>query len=144
MSQKNPNLPSTSDPVLEQTKVLSETIPAPFRSGEVVRPPVERRAFARRKAKGSVTYQIGDWGMGPSYKAEVVDISQNGIGLITDKMLDVGTQLRIFRETPYRGQKVAVPARVRWLTAIQGNQFRIGCNLDRRLIYTEMQSFTSQ
>jgi hypothetical protein len=141
MSQKDPNLPATSDPVQEQTQVLGETIPAPIPLIERPRAPVERRAFARRKANGKVTYQIGDWGLGPSCKAEVVDISQNGIGLIADKLLAAGTQLRIFRETPYRGQKVAVPARVRWVTAIQEKQFRVGCNLDRRLLYTEMQSF---
>jgi hypothetical protein len=140
MSQKHPNLSATSDPVEEPTRVLSETIPAPVPSVEQARPSVERRAFARRRASGKVIYQIGDWGLGPSYKAEVVDISQNGIGLVTNKSLAVGTLLRVLRETPYRGQKVAVMARVRWVTAIQENQFRVGCNLDRRLLYTEMQS----
>jgi hypothetical protein len=142
MIEKETRLPITPLPVEEQTRLLSDTIPAPIPSTEPARPSVERRAFARRKAKGKVTFQIGDWGMGPTHKAEVVDISQNGIGLLMDRLLPQGTKLRILRETPYRGQKVTVPAQVRWVAGVGVNQFRVGCSLEKRLQYTEMQAFT--
>jgi PilZ domain len=141
MSPKETRLPATSGPVEEYTKVLSETIVGPIPSTDRGRPQVERRAFARRKAKGKITYQIGDSRVGPSHKATAVDISQNGIGFIADKLLAIGTQLWILRETPYRGQNVSVQAQVRWVTPIAEKQFRVGCSLERRLQYTEMQSF---
>jgi hypothetical protein len=61
--------------------------------------------------------------------------------MITDQSLAKGTKLRILRETPYRGQKFVVPAEVRWSAVLEGNKFRVGCSLERRLTYTEMQSF---
>jgi hypothetical protein len=70
-----------------------------------------------------------------------VDISENGLGMIANQPLEVGAQLRISLETPHRGQIVSMLAQVRWMTALTKNQFRVGCNLERRLLYTEMQNF---
>jgi hypothetical protein len=70
-----------------------------------------------------------------------VDISENGLGIIANQPLEVGTQLRISLETPHRGQIVSVLAQVRWMTVVAKNQFRVGCNLGRQLAYTEMQNF---
>ena len=133
--------PSTSEPVEEQTKILNETLPGPVPCTDRSRPQTERRAFARRKAKGKITYQIGDSRMASSHKAVMVDVSQNGMGFVTDKLLEVGMQLRILRETPYRGQSMSVLAQVRWVAVLGEKDIRVGCSLHRRLQYTEMESF---
>jgi hypothetical protein len=99
------------------------------------------RAFVRRKGKGKLTYQISDSRIAPSHQAALVDISENGVGMIATQLLEVGTQLRISLETPHQGQIVSMLAQVRWMTPLAGNQFRVGCRLERRLAYTEMQNF---
>jgi len=99
------------------------------------------RAFVRRKGKGKLKYQIGDSRTAPSHRATLLDISEKGLKLIADQNLEVGTQLRISLETPHRGQTVSVLAKVRWVTALAENQFRVGCNLERQLPYREMQDF---
>jgi Tfp pilus assembly protein PilZ len=132
---------SPTGAVEEQTKTLSETLPAHSLSANRSLPEAKRRAFARRKGKGKVTYQIGDSPMASSHKATLVDISENGIGLVTDKQLEVGTLLRISLETPHRGQHVTMAGQVRWVTVMAEKQFRVGCNLERRLQYTDMQNF---
>ena len=99
------------------------------------------RAFVRRKGKGKLTYQIGDLQLTPSHQARLVDISEKGLGMIANQLLEVGTQLRISLETPHRRQIVSMLAQVRWVTALAEKQFRVGCSLERRLAYTEMQNF---
>jgi hypothetical protein len=126
---------------VEETRTLSETLPAHDHGAKRSPAEAKRRAFARRKGKGKITYQIGDSPMASSHKATLVDISENGIGLVTDKQLEVGTLLRISLETPHRGQNVTMVGQVRWVTAMEEKQFRVGCNLERRLQYTDMQNF---
>jgi hypothetical protein len=99
------------------------------------------RAFVRRKGKGKLTYQIGDSRIATFHQAALVDISENGLGMIANQLLEVGTQLRISLEIAHRGQLVSMLAQVRWVTALAENKFRVGCNLERRLAYTEMQNF---
>jgi len=120
MFLRNPNHTQPSDRIPSQAKL---------------------RAFVRRKGKGKLTYQTGDSRLAPSHQAALVDISENGLGMIANQLLEVGRQLRISLETPHRGQIVSVMAQVRWVTALSRNQFRVGCHLERRLAYTEMQNF---
>jgi PilZ domain-containing protein len=99
------------------------------------------RAFVRRKGKGKLTYQIGDSRIALSHRATLLDISEKGLKLIADQKLQVGTPLRISLETPHRGQILSILVKVRWVTALAENQFRVGCIMERQLSYREMQDF---
>jgi hypothetical protein len=125
----------------EMEEPTSETHGAHVHPSDRIASQAKLRAFVRRKGKGKLTYQIGDSQIAPCHQASLVDISENGLGMIAKQVLEVGTQLRISLETPHRGQLVSVLAQVRWMTALAENQFRVGCNLERRLAYTEMQNF---
>lgn len=127
--------------VADQTNALGEAYAAHVHPPDRIASQAELRAFVRRKGKGKLTYEIGDSRIAPSHRAALVDISENGLGIITDQPLEVGMQLRISLETPHQGQSVSLLAEVRWVTALAESQFRAGCNLERRLAYTEMQHF---
>ena len=132
---------SSQQPDADKIKAPGEThrenIHPADRKGSHAKP----RAFVRRKGKGKLTYQIGDSRIAPSHRAALVDISENGLKLIADEPLEVGTQLRISLETPHRGQILSMLAQVRWVTALAENQFQVGCNLEKRLPYGKMQNF---
>ena len=128
-------------PSAEHAKALNVTPCARIHSENRRSSQAKPRAFVRRKGKGKLTYQIGDSRIAPSHRATLLDISEKGLKLVADQRLEVGTPLRISLETPHRGQIVSILARVRWVTALAQNQFRVGCSMERQLTYKDMQDF---
>jgi len=64
-------------------------------------------------------------------QAQTVDISAQGIGLVSDKKLTVHAPLELWLEIPDDRQPMYTRGEVMWTQPAEDNKFRIGINLER-------------
>jgi hypothetical protein len=58
------------------------------------------------------------------------DISAQGLGVIVDSRIPVGTCMDIILEVPDGGKKVIKKGKVVWLLMVESSKFRLGIKLD--------------
>src|SRR5439155_7851125 len=130
-------LVARSSLLLPQSRAMTE----PIDSSKPSEPaPNDRRAFPRRRARGSATFTPADKPMAPSVTVTLVNISHSGIGFIVAKELKIGE--RILIELPgsaSTGRPAPFPAEVRWVCpGDRPGQFRVGCDWITRLSYADV------
>ena len=105
------------------------------------RPTFERRSFPRRRARGTAVcrwvarpFSLGSW-------ARLVDISPDGIGLLTTEHFPPGMKIEIELIPPSGQPRLFRTAEVRWTAPAANGEQRIGCRWERRLPFIEIQCF---
>jgi hypothetical protein len=98
----------------------------------------ERRAFPRRAARGSARYRDLQQRALTDFPAQLVDLSQAGVGLVVGQPLAPGQVIELVL-VPSLGRPVERTASVRWALALPGGGYRVGCPLEPRLPYADLQ-----
>ena len=103
---------------------------------------LDRRAFPRRLAKGTA-HCLFEAAQGNRWsKATLVDISQAGIGLLVHERLQAGDWVETKLIPPIGPHGPTCLAEVRWTRRLSDGSCRIGCCLEHRLQYAEMQKLS--
>ena len=104
-------------------------------------PPVERRSFLRRQARGGATIRPADKPLAPSVHVILVDISHGGIGVMTTKELVLGEHIIVdITSSAPSVHPHTFEAEVRWTApGAQRGQYRVGCEWRERLSFADMQ-----
>ncbi len=85
----------------------------------------ERRVFTRLSVNIPATYV--DPILNNTVDAHTLDISAVGLGLLTDKKLDVGVNLEI---RLHNGEEITAKGKVIWMKSTDDSKYRIGINFD--------------
>ncbi len=99
---------------------------------------VERRAFARRPARGAALCRPGNQPFHPGLRAALVDISLDGVGLRVPKPFEPGALIELEIDPVGPGKLVRL-AEVRWVQPLPDGSYRLGCCWEHRLAFAEMQ-----
>jgi hypothetical protein len=95
----------------------------------------------RRAARGDVVCRAGKFGLGRPIAGKLLDLSQDGVGILLPKPLAAGDEIDI-ELTPIGGRRIeARHAVVRWARQNEDGSWRIGCQFEHYLSYQEFISF---
>jgi hypothetical protein len=92
--------------------------------------------FGPRKAvtrKVDLAVRSGVSGLGPDLGAGLVDMTQDGLGILLKEPVPVGTDVTIDLSLPGMDKPLRVLAEVRWCRPRGDGTFRAGVRLQRRL-----------
>jgi len=89
----------------------------------------DRRTFERFPAKLPLTYV--DLNSNKEGHAHTVDISANGIGLLTCRELSEHTPLDIWLIIPDNGDPLYTRGEVVWSSRVEENTYRVGVKLEK-------------
>ncbi len=112
--------------------------PAPIRSSSPS--DCDRRAFPRRRAKGSATYLDPTQRLGRPPAVRLLDISQGGAQLLLPQAVEAGDELEVELVAPGR-RKFQRRAVVRWVGLAPDRLWRVGCEWEHRLSFSELTNF---
>lgn len=88
----------------------------------------DRRIFERFYAK--IALRFLDLNSNREGKAQTVDISANGIGMVTSEELAPRTPLEIWLEIPDKAEPLYTRGEVAWVKQTQPDKYRVGVNLE--------------
>lgn len=88
----------------------------------------ERRIFHRFTINIPASYV--DPLLNKTLNAQTHDISVEGLGLVSERKLTVGTILEICLQMTDNGEKIVVKGKVVWLTLTDDNKYRAGIKLE--------------
>lgn len=100
-----------------------------------------RRAFPRRKARGSARYCPSGRLFASWKAAKPVDICEDGIGLVVREPLAAGARVDVELDPPGNQRGLAAMAEVRWAAPLADGSYRVGLRWERRIAFAEMQKF---
>lgn len=101
---------------------------------------LNRRAFPRRRPRGTVGYRPIDRRFGPFVEAKWLDVSQSGTGLLVRQSFVVGDVLEV-ELVAAGGRKLIRSVEVRWAAPTPDGGCRLGCSWQHRLSYAELALF---
>ena len=101
----------------------------------------ERRAFPRRTARGTARYRDPQQRALMDFPAQVVDLSQAGVGLLVREPLAAGQVIALALDPP-TGRPLVCEVVVRWAEARPDGWYRLGGPLERRLSYADLQKLS--
>jgi hypothetical protein len=78
----------------------------------------------------SIPVQYTDPSLNASFQTQTHDISEEGLGLITDKALNADTLLEICLRMTDNGQEIPAKGRVVWSKKLASDKYRIGLKLE--------------
>lgn len=104
-------------------------------------PDLDRRAFARRRAKGTANCRSKAQQGSQGSQAKLVDISQAGVGLLLPEPLHAGDLVALDLIPPVGPHGPTCHAEVRWTGRLSDGSYRIGCRLEHRLRIGDIQKF---
>ena len=102
---------------------------------------LDRRLFPRRRARGIVRCRPANKPFHRPIRARLLDISQGGVGIQTTEDIAVNAMLELQLESAAGVFQVVRQAEVRWVTRESDGRYRLGCCLEKRLTFAEMQRF---
>jgi hypothetical protein len=106
----------------------------------------ERRRFERlRAAKSAVRIicQRGELFLGPNLAESLVDVSEEGLGILTREALATGERVCLTLEGVAPALQVQRLGRVAWWASAEGGRFRAGVELDTPLDYAELMALST-
>ncbi len=89
----------------------------------------DRRLFERLSASFSLRFL--DFATNKVGQGRAYDISANGLGFISSEPLAPHTALGMWLEVPHHGEPFYTRGAVIWSSSIEGDQHRIGVQLER-------------
>ena len=106
-------------------------------------PPSEQRVFPRRPVEGAITFRLADEPQARPVPGKLVDISEGGIGFITERAPAVGSRIALeWRGADGAGTRLTMIAVVYWFqTDEKAGVERVGCAFERHLTDAEMERF---
>lgn len=121
---------------------MSVTVPCQLSPGSPTAAS-HQRVFPRFAARGTGRCRLRDQPFQPEQPAQLVDISQGGIGFVVRTAVQVGDVLLLSLERA-ADRPLRVEAEVRWVVPQSGGRFRIGCSWVHRLAYGDMLRFSGR
>src|SRR5262245_41256805 len=107
---ETPPAPAPAVPVVPAVPAAPTAPPAPTAPTELR--PEDRRAFPRRKVKGTFAYRPASKPMAFAIACKGVDVSPDGIGLLVNRPLAIGDEIELEIQ-PLQGSKMIRIATVR-------------------------------
>jgi len=89
----------------------------------------DRRLFARVETKFPMRFL--DPGSGAEGEAQIMDISANGIGFITERRLPANTELEMWLDIPDHHSPFYTRGAVAWSRDLGDNGQRVGMHLEK-------------
>jgi hypothetical protein len=86
----------------------------------------------------------GAWGLGANVAVALLDLSEDGVQLVVKEPLAAGQEVEVSLAGPFHNRPVKAAARVVWVGAASGGNYRVGARFDKRLPYADLQSLTSR
>jgi hypothetical protein len=90
----------------------------------------DRRMFARINVR--VPLKSLDLSSGKEGKGETVDISAEGVGIITNGSLSADTPIEMWLEIPDKLAPLHLQGKVAWSKALDNNNQRVGVSLEKQ------------
>lgn len=100
----------------------------------------DQRAWIRHPVRGSAEYRVLPGESGEMYKAEVVNLSPAGVGLLLDRHLDTGSVLSLSLHRANDKPSLSMLASIVYLTDCSDGRWAAGCNFIRELSNDELKS----
>jgi hypothetical protein len=100
-----------------------------------------RRAFPRRRAKGTALCHTSASVSLAGVPATILDISHGGIRLLVKQPFAAGDALKIELTPMFGHGTVTREAEVRWAQPIADGRTYLGCSWRHRLSFSELQKF---
>lgn len=100
---------------------------------------LNRRAFPRRRARGTARFRREGKALVPFKHAKLIDISQAGIGLLLKEAVRIGDELEVELTAPSGRHAALAVAEVRWAVLMPDGTYRIGCCWQHRLDFAALQ-----
>jgi hypothetical protein len=111
--------------------------------GDNALPPVEqdRRAFPRFRVRGTACCRPSSKPFQLETSVRLVDISQDGIGMLVRESYQPGDRLQVYMEGIVSKTRMTREVEVRWRIDGTDGWHRIGCFWTHYLTYAELQKF---
>jgi hypothetical protein len=100
-----------------------------------------RRAFPRRKPRGTARHCLSGRPFGPWKPARAVDICEDGIGLVVNEPLPAGALVDVELSPPGGQKDLTCTAEVRRVASLSDGTHLLGCRWERRPAFAELQKF---
>src|SRR4029077_15222652 len=85
-------------------------------------PPEDQRVFPRRPVEGVITFRLADQPQARPVPGALVDISEGGVGFVTERAPAVGTRIALeWRGTDGLGEPLTLIAVVYWFQTKEKN-----------------------
>jgi PilZ domain len=102
---------------------------------------LNRRLFPRRRARGLARCRLENRPFSPGAPARLLDISQDGIGVVCSGTFPVATMVELELEPTTGNYRLVRLAEVRCVQSEPNGKYRLGCRFTQRLTFAEMQRF---
>ncbi len=119
------------------TELSTEDL-SPFGASRVAPVEEDQRSWVRFPCDVKATFEFVKTDEPRARAAQVVNLSANGIGLLTHEAVDLGKLLNLELRVEERNYKLSILACVVRLTPQPDGQFMLGCNLIRELNQHEL------
>jgi len=98
----------------------------------------------RRPARSAVrvVLRAGTMGLGPNLATGLVDLSEDGLCVLSKLPLKVGSEAEVCLDKAGSQKPLKLVAEVRWCNGDETTGYRVGLRLRHRLLYTQITDFT--
>jgi len=114
--------------------------PSGSRAGLATPAEGDRRDLERHPRHLEVSCRLANNFTGARWPAVVQDVSAGGVGLLSDRAVEVNTLIEVTWPQPIKGVPSSVPVRVARTTAQAGGYWSLGCQFAPELTAAQMQS----
>ena len=106
---------------------------------------VNRRRSLRRRARQSVQVECrnGAYGLGPNLSQRVLDLSDTGVRLVVQQALACADEVEIIVSAYGIAKPIKRLGNVRWQVKLEGDDFCVGIEFQKRLAYRDWQNLIS-
>jgi hypothetical protein len=89
-----------------------------------------------------VALRAGTLGLGPNLATGLVDLSEDGLCVLTKSPLKVGSEAEVCLDKAGSQKPLKFVAEVRWCNGDEASGYRVGLRLRHRIQYTQIVDFT--